>query len=77
MFFNRNKENKVYPCKPQFYYIKVGLKGVKIIQACFRDAYVSIKNITRVKGPDILVDFSPMEITSVTSCLPFCTPVPF
>ena len=25
------------PCKPQFYYIKVGFKGVKIIQACFRD----------------------------------------
>ena len=21
----------VYPCKPQFYYIKVGFKGVKII----------------------------------------------
>ena len=23
--------NNVYPCKPQFYYIKVGFKGVKII----------------------------------------------
>ena len=22
--FSRNKKNKVYPCKPQFYYIKVG-----------------------------------------------------
>ena len=31
MFLNRNKKNYVYPCKPQFYYIKVGLKGVKII----------------------------------------------
>ena len=30
-------KNNVYPCKPQFYYIKVGFKGVKIIQACFRD----------------------------------------
>ena len=37
MFFGRNKENNVYPCKPQFFYIKVGLKGVKIIQVCFRD----------------------------------------
>ena len=27
----RNKKNNVYPCKPQFYYIKVGFKGVKII----------------------------------------------
>ena len=28
---SRNKKNKVYPCNPQFYYIKVGFKGVKII----------------------------------------------
>ena len=28
MFLSRNKKNNVYPCKPQFYYIKVGLKGV-------------------------------------------------
>ena len=27
MFLSRNKENNVYPCKPQFYYIKVGFKG--------------------------------------------------
>ena len=33
MFLSRNKKNKnnVYPCKTQFYYIKVGFKGVKII----------------------------------------------
>ena len=24
-------KNSVYPCKPQFYYIKVGFKGVKTI----------------------------------------------
>ena len=30
MFLNRNKKNNVYPCQPQFYYIKVGFKGVKI-----------------------------------------------
>ena len=28
---SRNKKNNVYPCKPQFYYIKVWFKGVKII----------------------------------------------
>ena len=27
----RNKKNNVYPCKPQFYCIKVGFEGVKII----------------------------------------------
>ena len=31
MFLSRNKKNNVYPSKPQFYYIKVGFKGVKII----------------------------------------------
>ena len=40
MFSSRNKKNNVYPCKPQFYYIKVGFKGVKIIYACFRDDMV-------------------------------------
>ena len=28
---SRNMKNDVYPCKLQFYYIKVGFKGVKII----------------------------------------------
>ena len=28
---SRNKKNNVYPCKPQFYFIKLGLKGVNII----------------------------------------------
>ena len=31
MISSRNKKNNVYPCKPQFYYIKVGFKGVKIM----------------------------------------------
>ena len=31
MFLSRNKKNNVYPCKPQFYYIKVEFKGVNII----------------------------------------------
>ena len=37
MFLSRNEKNNVYPCKPQFYYIKVGFKGAKIIWAYFRD----------------------------------------
>ena len=31
MFLSRNKKDSVYPCKPKFYYIKVGFKRVKII----------------------------------------------
>ena len=31
MLLGRNRKNNVYPCKPQFYYKKVGFKGVSII----------------------------------------------
>ena len=31
LLLSRNKKNNVYPCKPQFYYIKVGFQGVKIV----------------------------------------------
>ena len=31
MFLSRNKKNNLYPCKRQFYYIKVGFKRVKFI----------------------------------------------
>ena len=31
MFLSRNEKNNIYPCKPQFYYIKVGFKGVNNI----------------------------------------------
>ena len=31
MFLSRNKKNNAYPCEPQFYYIKVVFKGIKII----------------------------------------------
>ena len=31
MFLSRNMKNNVYPYEPQFYYIKVGFKRVKII----------------------------------------------
>ena len=27
MFLSRNKKNNVYPCKPQFYYVKEGFEG--------------------------------------------------
>ena len=31
IFLSRNKKNNIYPCKLQYYYIKVGFKVVKII----------------------------------------------
>ena len=39
MFLSRNKENNVYPCKPHFYYIKVGFKGVKLYRYVFMMSY--------------------------------------
>ena len=34
--FSRNKKNNVYPCKPQFYYIKVGFKLAFAVAATTR-----------------------------------------
>ena len=38
MFWSKHKKKNVYPCKPQFCYIKVGCKGVYITRTCFPDA---------------------------------------
>ena len=35
MLLSRNNKNNVYPYKPQFYYIKVGFKGVKLYRHVF------------------------------------------
>ena len=35
MFLSRNKKNNADPCKPQFYYIKVGFKGFKLYRRVF------------------------------------------
>ena len=32
---SRNKKNNVYPCEPQFYYIKWGLRGSKLYRRVF------------------------------------------
>ena len=45
MFFEQYEKIDVYPCKPQFNYIKVGFKGVKIIKACFRDGHVTTEAV--------------------------------
>ena len=35
IFLSRNKKINVYSCKPQFYYIKVGLKGSTLYRYVF------------------------------------------
>ena len=37
--FGAKIRKKVYPCKPQFYYIKVGCKGAFSTRTCFRDGF--------------------------------------
>ena len=48
MFLSRNKKNNVYPCKPQFYYLKVGFKG----SALYRRVFVMYEFLTD-KGDDM------------------------
>ena len=43
MFWSKNKK-KVYPCKPKFYYIKVGCKGVFVSGTFFRDVSLSTRS---------------------------------
>ena len=51
MFSSKNKKKNVYPYKPQFYYIKVGFKGVKVIEACFRDGLLNkVRNFAFYRG---------------------------
>ena len=50
-FFFQNKKNNVYPCKPQFYYIKVGFKGIKIILACFLRWGMPVMNYSLPEAP--------------------------
>ena len=55
MFWSKNKKKKVYPCKPQFYYIKVGCKGVFVTRTCFRDdlqiiLFTAVKNCSILHG---------------------------
>ena len=39
MFLSRNKKDNLYPCKPQFYYKKVGFKGSKLYRRVFVMAF--------------------------------------
>ena len=53
MFLSRNKKINVYPCKPQYYCINVGFKGVKAMKACFYDGYQNFRT-SMVKTSGVL-----------------------
>ena len=59
MFLSRNKKSNVYPCKPQFYYIKVGFDGSKL----YRHVFVMISDFVQTCSlvslvSDTQVDYS-------------------
>ena len=56
MFLSRNKKINVYPCKPQFYYIKVGFKGVKLYRHVFVMVY------TDSEGPNERILFKAFTV---------------
>ena len=45
-------EIKVYPCKPQFHYIKVGCKGAFITRTCLHDVFLCMckKQVLSLQG---------------------------
>ena len=53
MFLNRNKKNNVYPCKPQFYYIKVGFEGGSKL---YRHVFMMYSKISLLRQPTYMWD---------------------
>ena len=45
MFLSRSKKNNVYPCKRQFYYIKIGFKGSKLYRHIFVMGHIGVRTL--------------------------------
>ena len=56
MFLSRNKKNNEYPIKPQFYYIKVGFKGVKTYNT-YRHVFMTLLTL-------LVLNFEYVHLTS-------------
>ena len=56
MFLCRKKKNNEYPCKPQFYYIKVGFKG-SALYTLRNNAYLNILKISPPKTENFRYKF--------------------
>ena len=52
MFLSKNKKNNVYPCKPQFFYIKVGFKGSTLYRRVFVMASTDLYNSLGINSTD-------------------------
>ena len=58
-FLIKIRKNNVYPCRPEFYYIKVGFNGVKIIKACFHDGLNTVERDVKKKHTKKNIKSSP------------------
>ena len=61
--FRAKIRKNVYPCKPQFYYIKVGCKGVFIARTCLHDEVTTLTYL----GPVVQSNIS-LTINSLSIC---------
>ena len=61
-------KNNVFSCKPQFYYIKVGFKGVNIIKACFCDVLTGRSRFDVVLKECLLERYKLLHIISWYTC---------
>ena len=72
MCLSRNKKNNVYPCKPLFYYIKVGFKRVNIIETCYRDVDCAIPNDVFKAYPDTEGPVYPVHMHGLIRAFVIC-----
>ena len=51
MVWSKNKKNRyTYPCKPQYFYMKVGFNGVYFSWTCFPDACIKPSDMSGQLG---------------------------
>ena len=65
--FGAKIRKNVYTCKPQFYYTKVGCKGVFVTRTCFRDVYCLV-TVLPMSSLYVYLDTCPI----VNKCGIFC-----
>ena len=67
VFRSKNMKN-VYPCKSQFYYIKVGCKGVFVTRTCFRNVMSVHNSLVRFGLVAEWSSFGKELLTRLTMC---------
>ena len=69
LFLSRNKKNNVYPFKPQFYYLKWGLRESKLRGHVFVMNKKNINIFRLKKGPYLELGMSFSYVTCHMGCI--------